>query len=183
MMLHGELKYYHGFHGLPSELACLMINFSIVTIRSEKTSQALRQRAPEMRKLLFDTEREEARLAAQEHLRQQRMLMGVSGEGEVPPTAGFPPGMPPMPPQGMGFPPFPFPPPPPGVKMPPLPPLNSEQYRQMFGAFMQSGFPGFPGMPFPMAPPGTPSVAPAETDEHKDIKVEESPAIVNEATV
>ena len=43
----------------------------------EKTSQALRQRAPEMRKLLFDTEREEARAAAEEHLRQQRtMFMG-----------------------------------------------------------------------------------------------------------
>merc|ERR1712154_669863 len=41
----------------------------------EKTSQALRQRAPEMRKLLFDTEREEARAAAEEHLRQQRMIM------------------------------------------------------------------------------------------------------------
>lgn len=41
----------------------------------EKTSQALRQRAPEMRKLLFDTEREEARVAAEEHIRQQRMLM------------------------------------------------------------------------------------------------------------
>lgn len=51
----------------------------------EKTSQALRQRAPEMRKLLFDTEREEARAAAEEHLRQQRMLMGMGG--------GMPPGM------------------------------------------------------------------------------------------
>jgi hypothetical protein len=43
----------------------------------EKTSQALRQRAPEMRKLLFDTEREEARVAAQEHMRNQRLLMGM----------------------------------------------------------------------------------------------------------
>jgi hypothetical protein len=41
----------------------------------EKTSQALRQRAPEMRKLLFDTEREEARASAEEHIRQQRMFM------------------------------------------------------------------------------------------------------------
>lgn len=41
----------------------------------EKTSQALRQRAPEMRKLLFDTEREEARAVAEEQLRQQRMFM------------------------------------------------------------------------------------------------------------
>lgn len=42
----------------------------------EKTGQALRQRAPEMRKLLFDTEREEARHVAEDHLRQQRMFMG-----------------------------------------------------------------------------------------------------------
>jgi hypothetical protein len=44
----------------------------------EKTSQALRQRAPEMRKLLFDTEREEARAAAEEQMRQQRMLIGMN---------------------------------------------------------------------------------------------------------
>jgi hypothetical protein len=55
----------------------------------EKTSQALRQRAPEMRKLLFDTEREEARSVAEDHMRQQRIMMGM------PPDA--PPGMP-MPP-------------------------------------------------------------------------------------
>ncbi len=42
----------------------------------EKTSQALRQRAPEMRKLLFDNEREEARVVAEGQLRQQRMLNG-----------------------------------------------------------------------------------------------------------
>ena len=47
----------------------------------EKTSQALRQRAPEMRKLLFDTEREEARAATEEHLRQQRILMGMPNDG------------------------------------------------------------------------------------------------------
>lgn len=47
----------------------------------EKTSQALRQRAPEMRKLLFDTEREEARQAAEEHMRnQQRFMMGMPPE-------------------------------------------------------------------------------------------------------
>jgi hypothetical protein len=56
----------------------------------EKTSQALRQRAPEMRKLLLDTEREEARVVAEEHLRQQRMMMGMgnndmSGQGSMPP--------------------------------------------------------------------------------------------------
>jgi hypothetical protein len=46
----------------------------------EKTSQALRQRAPEMRKLLFDTEREESRAVAEEHMRQQRMMMGMPPE-------------------------------------------------------------------------------------------------------
>jgi hypothetical protein len=58
----------------------------------EKTSQALRQRAPEMRKLLFDTEREEARAAAEEHLRQQRMLMGMGGgmPGNMPPGMNMP---------------------------------------------------------------------------------------------
>lgn len=58
----------------------------------EKTSQALRQRAPEMRKLLFDTEREEARFAAEEHLRQQRMLMGMGGgmPGNMPPGMNMP---------------------------------------------------------------------------------------------
>lgn len=48
----------------------------------EKTSQALRQRAPEMRKLLFDAELEEARMAAdhsqqQQQQQQQRMMMGM----------------------------------------------------------------------------------------------------------
>ena len=60
----------------------------------EKTSQALRQRAPEMRKLLFDTEREEARSVAEDHLRQQRIMMGMPPD--VPPGI-LPPGMP-MPP-------------------------------------------------------------------------------------
>lgn len=46
----------------------------------EKTSQALRQRAPEMRKLLFDTEREEARVQAEEHMRNQYMMMGMPPE-------------------------------------------------------------------------------------------------------
>lgn len=55
----------------------------------EKTSQALRQRAPEMRKLLFDTEREEARAAAEEQLRQQRMMMA----GNVPMAPGMHNGM------------------------------------------------------------------------------------------
>ena len=60
----------------------------------EKTSQALRQRAPEMRKLLFDTEREEARSVAEDHLRQQRVMMGMPPD--LPPGV-LPPGMP-MPP-------------------------------------------------------------------------------------
>ena len=60
----------------------------------EKTSQALRQRAPEMRKLLFDTEREEARSVAEDHIRQQRIMMGMPPD--VPPGV-LPPGMP-MPP-------------------------------------------------------------------------------------
>lgn len=51
----------------------------------EKTSQALRQRAPEMRKLLFDAELEEARMAAgpapppPPPPPQQRMMMGMHG--------------------------------------------------------------------------------------------------------
>jgi len=57
----------------------------------EKTSQALRQRAPEMRKLLFDTEREEARAAAEEHLRQQRMFMGMGAGNSSEMMQGMPP--------------------------------------------------------------------------------------------
>lgn len=50
----------------------------------EKTSQALRQRAPEMRKLLFDTEREEARVVAEEHqLLHQRMFVGGQSSGPM----------------------------------------------------------------------------------------------------
>ncbi|ACI65611.1 predicted protein [Phaeodactylum tricornutum CCAP 1055/1] len=63
----------------------------------EKTSQALRQRAPEMRKLLFDTEREEARAVAEEHLRQQRMYMGIPPNQEMMQNMGIPPGMAPNP--------------------------------------------------------------------------------------
>lgn len=60
----------------------------------EKTSQALRQRAPEMRKLLFDTEREEARSQAEDHLRHQRMMMGMPSDampGAMPPGMQMPP--------------------------------------------------------------------------------------------
>lgn len=59
----------------------------------EKTSQALRQRAPEMRKLLFDTEREEARAAAEEHLLQQRMLMGGMNQNVMGQNMGMGQGM------------------------------------------------------------------------------------------
>lgn len=51
----------------------------------EKTSQALRQRAPEMRKILFETEREQARQEAEEHLRQQQQLLNA-GLGVGAPT-------------------------------------------------------------------------------------------------
>ena len=68
--------------------------------------------------------------------------------------------------------------------MPPMPAPDSEQYRQMFGAFMQGngfpGFPGMPGMPFPMVPPVS------ATDETKDdvkVEIEDSTAPLNEATV
>jgi hypothetical protein len=146
-----------------------------------------------MRKLLFDTEREEARMAAQEHLRHQRLYMGMAqpAEGEVG-AAGPPPmAMPPMPPQGMAFPPFPFPPPPPGFKLPPMPGPNPEHYRQMFEGFMQSGgspgfpgFPGFPGMPFPMVPPGTPVAVPVADEEIKvKSELDDPSAPVNEAIV
>lgn len=103
----------------------------------EKTSQALRQRAPEMRKLLFDTEREEARAAAQEHLRQQRMLMGMPPDMQNASGQGNGQAMP-MPPGGM------FPNPAflamanqKGMPMPNMPP--GADYSQMFGAFMGAG--------------------------------------------
>jgi len=54
----------------------------------EKTSQALRQRAPEMRKLLFDAEVDEARIAAEQNQQQQhqRMMMAMPGmsNGQMP---------------------------------------------------------------------------------------------------
>ncbi|KAI2491514.1 hypothetical protein MHU86_23042 [Fragilaria crotonensis] len=46
----------------------------------EKTSQALRQRAPEMRKILFESEREQARQEAEDQLRQQQHFV-ASGLG------------------------------------------------------------------------------------------------------
>lgn len=71
----------------------------------EKTSQALRQRAPEMRKLLFDTEREEARALAEEQMRQHRMMM-MPPPGMTPEMMANMPQMP-MGPGGMPmFPPF-----------------------------------------------------------------------------
>lgn len=57
----------------------------------EKTSQALRQRAPEMRKLLFDAELEEAKIAVEQNQQQQqqRMMMGIPGmpNGQMPMAA------------------------------------------------------------------------------------------------
>jgi hypothetical protein len=50
----------------------------------EKTSQALRQRAPEMRKLLFDTEREEARAADEQNIHPQLFMMSGGGIPMVP---------------------------------------------------------------------------------------------------
>ena len=72
----------------------------------EKTSQALRQRAPEMRKLLFDTEREEARAAAEEHMRNHRMMM-MPPPGMTPEMMANMPQMP-MGPGGMPMFPNPF---------------------------------------------------------------------------
>jgi hypothetical protein len=46
----------------------------------EKTSQALRQKAPEMRQLLFSAEREKLRLAVEAQLRQQQLLLGDIGQ-------------------------------------------------------------------------------------------------------
>ena len=58
----------------------------------EKTSQALRQRAPEMRKLLFDSEREQAR-HADDQLRQQQQFvasgLGANLGGNAPDLSGF----------------------------------------------------------------------------------------------
>jgi hypothetical protein len=106
----------------------------------EKTSQALRQRAPEMRKLLFDTEREEARSAAEDHLRHQRMMMGM------PPDA--PPGV--MPP-GMQMPPMAFPNPAffqamaaNGGKPPGASPNGQDPYQMFQAAIMNNNMPRFP---------------------------------------
>lgn len=107
----------------------------------EKTSQALRQRAPEMRKLLFDTERDEARAVAEEHMRQQRMMMGLDASGSnganPPPAMQMPPGMasPAMFPPGMN----------PAMAFfmanpkPGTVPPGMEAYQQMFQAMAQQG--------------------------------------------
>ena len=104
----------------------------------EKTSQALRQRAPEMRKLLFDTEREEARAAAEEHMRQhQRMMMGMPPE-----MVAQMQNMPMMPMGPGGVPMFPTP-----AMMAQMasgkPPNGQDPYSQMFNMMA----PRFPGMP------------------------------------
>jgi hypothetical protein len=50
----------------------------------EKTSQALRQRAPEMRKILFESEREQARQDAEDQLRQQQHILASGLAGSAP---------------------------------------------------------------------------------------------------
>jgi len=55
----------------------------------EKTSQALRQRAPEMRKLLFETEREEARVVAEDQLRQQQRVISMNGMNHTQTAVGM----------------------------------------------------------------------------------------------
>lgn len=55
----------------------------------EKTSQALRQRAPEMRKILFESEREQARQEAEEQLRQQQQLITAGLAVGTPDLAGL----------------------------------------------------------------------------------------------
>lgn len=103
----------------------------------KKTSQALRQRAPEMRKLLFDTEREEARSVAEDQLRHQRIMMGMPPD--VPPGV-MPPGMP-MPPMAYANPAYFHAMVANGAK-PPGPPANNAQdpnYQQaMFQAAMMN---------------------------------------------
>lgn len=108
----------------------------------EKTSQALRQRAPEMRKLLFDTEREEARSAAEDHVRHQRMMMGMPADAQ--------PGV--MPAPGMQMPPMAFPNPAffqamaaNGGKPPAASPNGQDPYQQMFqAAIMNNNMNRFP---------------------------------------
>lgn len=99
----------------------------------EKTSQALRQRAPEMRKLLLDHELEGARA-------QQQMMMMPGGM----------PGMPGMPPGGMPM----------MMNMPGMPPggmpmMMTMMPNGMFNPMMQMGMPpmGYNGMP-PQGGPG-----------------------------
>lgn len=114
----------------------------------EKTSQALRQRAPEMRKLLFDTEREEARSAAEDHLRQQRIMMGMPPD--APP--GMPPGMPPMPPMAYANPAYFQAMVANGGKPPGVPPTAPDQnYQQaMFqAAMMNNNMNRYPAQPPP----------------------------------
>lgn len=47
----------------------------------EKTSQALRQRAPEMRKILFDDEQRHQQVQQQEMMMQRQQIMGMQGMG------------------------------------------------------------------------------------------------------
>lgn len=106
----------------------------------EKTSQALRQRAPEMRKLLFDTEREEARAAAEEHMRQHRMMM-------MPPPGMTPEMMANMPMGPGGMPMFP-----PFFGQMPVPPGKGNGKNEGGENGQQPPMPPFPVFPF-MGPP------------------------------
>lgn len=123
----------------------------------EKTSQALRQRAPEMRKLLFDTEREEARSAAEDHLRQQRIMMGMPPDA---PPGTMPPGMPPMPPMAYANPAYFQAMVANGGKPPGMPPNAQDQnYQQaMFQAAMMNN--NMNRYPPPPPPPPTTNAAP-----------------------
>ena len=105
-----------------------------------------------MRKLLFDTEREEARVAAEEHMRHQRMIMGgmnpefMAAMQNMPPAMMGPGGTPMFNPAFMGM------PPPQNMKMPNGAPASGpEAYAQMF-SFMQQQQQQMGMPPFPMPP-------------------------------
>lgn len=60
----------------------------------EKTSQALRQRAPEMRKILFDDEQRQVAMQQQEMMMQRAAMMAASGqEGQMQMNPGMMMGM------------------------------------------------------------------------------------------
>jgi hypothetical protein len=136
-----------------------------------------------MRKLLFDTEREEARAAAQEHLMQRGgMFMGMTpemmaaagpngggGNGSNGPPPPTPPNMPPMPP-GM----FPSPAAMAAMMgkngMPPLPPgANPEAYHQMFHFMGNMPRGPFPLPPVVAPPPQAEEATGSDTEKQVDV--------------